>query len=65
MAQQPAAQPLQRRGQVGERRAVAQRPGLPLQQRDVVLPVIARLAGVAQALVPGHHRVAGHDHDTG
>jgi hypothetical protein len=65
VAQQPAAQPLQRRGQVGERRAVAQRARLSLQQQDVVLPVVAGLAGVAQALVPGHHCVGRHNRDTG
>ena len=48
LAQQRSAQLLQRLGQVGERRPVAQRAGLALQQRDVVLPVVAGLAFVAQ-----------------
>ena len=37
-AEQRPAQLLQRLGHVGERRAIAQCPGLTLQQRDVVLP---------------------------
>ena len=46
-----SVQLLQRLGHVGERRAVAQRPRLALQQRDVVLPVVAGLAGIAEPLM--------------
>ena len=49
-AQQRAAQPRERLGQIGKRRPVAQRPGLALQQRDVVLPVVAGTALVGEPL---------------
>ena len=49
-------------GQVGKRRTVAQHAWLALHQRDVVLPVVAGLAPVAQAFVASHHLVVGHDH---
>lgn len=65
VAQQPSAQPLQRLGHVGERRTVPQRARLPLQQRDVVLPVVAGLARVAQPVVAGHDGVVGHDDHAG
>jgi hypothetical protein len=60
-AQQRLLQGQQRRGHVGERRAVAQHAGLALHQRDVVLPVVAGLAAVAQARVAGDDLVLCHD----
>ena len=52
----------ERLGHVGEWCAVAQLTGLPLQQWDLVLPVVAGLPDVAQPAVPGHHLVVGHLH---
>jgi hypothetical protein len=51
-------QSLQRLGHVGERRPVAQGSRLPEQQRDVVLPVVARLAGIAQPVMASDDLVA-------
>ena len=65
VAQQPSAQLLQRLGHVGEWRAVPQCAGLPLQQRNVVLPVIPCLASVAEPIVARHDLVVGHHHDAG
>mmetsp|Transcript_66689 Transcript_66689/g.164356 ORF Transcript_66689/g.164356 Transcript_66689/m.164356 type:complete len:266 (+) Transcript_66689:1653-2450(+) len=62
LAQQYTTQALQRLGKVLEGSTVPQRARLPLHQRDVVLPVIAGLALVAQPLVPGHDAVVGDDH---
>ena len=61
--EQEAAQALQRFGHVGERRAVAQRPGLPLDQRDVVLPVVAGLVALEAARMTRHHGVVGDEVD--
>ncbi len=63
VAQQPTAQSLQRLGHVGKRRAVPQRARLPLQQRDVVLPVVPGLPRVAEPVVAGHDGVVDHDGD--
>lgn len=46
-------------GRRSARCAVTQRPGLPLQQRDAVLPGIAGLAAAGQPLVTGHGRLTG------
>jgi hypothetical protein len=62
LVQQGLAHALQWLGQVGKGRAVAQRARLALDQRHVVLPVVAGLVALAQALVRGH-RIAGHHHD--
>lgn len=52
---------LQRRWHVGKRRSIAQCAGLALEQRDVVLPVVADLLAIDDALMVGDDHVAG-DH---
>ena len=63
LVQQAFAHALQWLGQVCKGRAVAQRARLALDQRHVMLPVVAGLVAIAQALVRGHHSIAGHHHD--
>ncbi len=49
-------------GQVHEAGAVAQRAGLALNRRHIVLPVVGRAALAAEPSVLGHHALVGHDH---
>ena len=49
MTPQTALKLTQRRRQIGEGRAVAQRTGLAFDQREVVLPVVADLVAIQQA----------------
>jgi hypothetical protein len=61
LAQQDLPQLLQRRRQIGQPCAVAQRSGLALQQRHIVLPVVLGTAFVVQPLVLSHELLAGDD----
>ncbi len=63
LPQQRLAQLLQGLGQIGKRRAVAQRPGFALNQRHIVLPVVGGQPPVGQPGMAGHtHAVMRHDH---
>jgi hypothetical protein len=49
--EQAPTQPLPGLGQIGERRAIPECPGLTLNQREVVWPVIAGLTAIEPTLV--------------
>ena len=55
----------QRHRQISKGRSVAQRAGLALNQRDVVLPVVADLVAIQQARMAGYQRIIGHHLDAG
>src|SRR5450759_3860309 len=61
--EQEPAQALQRFGHVGERGAVSKRPGLSLDQRDVMLPVVAGPVALEAARMTRHHSVVGGEID--